>query len=192
MLLINNVLIEKEVFSKNFVCQLDKCKGLCCVHGDYGAPVTEAEIETLDRIQDQLKPILSARSTDFLEKNPSHVYYKGLNKQGTPLHKDGMCVYAIKDEKDIVVCGIEVAYNKGLVDWKKPVSCHLYPIRIDEDHLTGLEKMTYDQWEICNPACAYGDEHQVPVYKFLEEAIKRKYGADFYDQLEDAGKKGQY
>ena len=105
----------------------------------------------------------------------------------TPLINGADCAYVIFDEKNTALCAIEEAYNQGEVDWKKPVSCHLYPVRIKD--YTEFSAVNYDNWEICDAACTLGKELQVPVYKFVKEALIRKFGADWYAELEQVAAK---
>ena len=104
----------------------------------------------------------------------------------TPLIDGGECAYVIRDEKGVVLCGIEQAYRDGKISWKKPISCHLYPIRLHK--YSSFTAVNYDQWSICKDACVLGKKLQVPVYKFLKEALVRKFGENWYQQLEESKK----
>lgn len=178
-------MVSSEVFSVKFHCNLQKCKGACCWEGDFGAPVSKREETILDDIMPTLLPMMSKASQDIIHEEGAYISTKYHDNKVTPLHKDGACVYLVKDEDGISRCGIEQAYEKELVDFKKPVSCHLYPIRVTKNDITGYEALNYDEWEICSDACALGVEKGMPVFRFVKDALIRRYGEEFYDQLED-------
>ena len=183
MILIDEILISDDILKEYFVCDLTSCKGACCWEGDWGAPLEESEIESLYDLMDKIEPFLPERSREFLKDNEPVTYYKELGKEGTSLHPDGACVFLTYDEMGIARCGIELAFRKGEINFKKPISCHLYPIRVSKNEMTGFEAMNYDRWEICKAACTLGKKEKVPLYRFAREAIIRVYGEDFYDQL---------
>jgi len=181
MIKVGEVLISDDVRDKEFVCNLDKCKGACCVEGDFGAPLEEAELEILEEIYPIVKPYLSPEAIREIEKQGTHT----VDDDGelcTPVIDGRECVYAIYDNKGILKCGIEQAYLDGKISWKKPISCHLYPIRVTSKK--NFEALNYHKWHICSPACAFGKELQVPVYKFLKDPLIRKYGEAWYAELE--------
>ncbi len=182
MILIDDTCISDDIKEKLFVCNLDKCKGACCVEGDLGAPLEEVELPIMDDIYEKVKPYLSAEGIAAIEKQGKYIEdYEG--DFSTTTINDKECAYAIYDQKGILKCGIEEAYNDGVIDFKKPISCHLYPIRITKyEHYHAIN---YDQWSICSPACSLGEELGVPVYKFLKEPLIRAYGEDWYEQLTD-------
>jgi hypothetical protein len=182
MMKIGEILVSDDIRDKEFVCNLEKCKGACCVEGDFGAPLSKEEIPILDEIYPKIKKYLSPEGIKEIEKHGTHV----VDDDGelcTPVIGGRECVYAIYDKKGILKCGIEEAYNDGVVDWKKPISCHLYPIRVTQKK--NFEALNYHKWHICSPACALGKELQVPVYKFLKGPLVRKYGEAWYKELED-------
>lgn len=181
MLQIGEILVSDDVIEKEFVCNLDKCKGACCVEGDYGAPLDEDELEILKEIYPVVKPYLSRDGIKAIERQGTHV----LDEDGdlsTPTIKGRECAYAIYDEKNVLKCGIEQAYLDGKIAWKKPISCHLYPIRITKKK--NFEALNYHKWNICSAACTLGKELKVPVYRFLKDPLIRKYGKAWYDELE--------
>jgi len=186
MIVIQGVLISEDVVQEQFICNLDACKGACCWEGDFGAPLDPAELHTLEKIIDYVKPYLTREGLEVIEKEGLFTYYKENKEYGTPLVNKGPCAYMTYDERGIAKCGIEQAHNDGHIDFKKPISCHLYPIRIKENPKQGFEAMNYDRWDICSAACTLGKKNKMPLYKFVKEAIVRKYGADFYDELEAA------
>jgi hypothetical protein len=188
MMKVGEILVSDDIREREFVCNLDKCKGACCVEGDYGAPLDEDELQILEDIYPKVKPYLSADGIREIEKQGTHT----TDCDGdlvTPVIGGRECVYAIYDKKGILKCGIEEAYNDGKVTWKKPISCHLYPIRITKKK--EFEALNYHKWHICSPACALGKELQVPVYQFLKVPLVRKYGEAWYDDLLAAVKEAE-
>lgn len=181
MIEIENTLLSDDVKEKFFVCNLTKCKGACCVEGDLGAPLEDNELEILEDIYEEVKPYLSEAGQREIEIQGKHI----LDDEGefsTPTIDGKECAYAIYDENKILKCGIEQAYLDGKISYIKPISCHLYPIRITK--YDKFEAINYDQWSICSDACDLGAELSVPVYKFLKEPLIRKYGEQWYSKLE--------
>lgn len=153
------------------------------MEGDYGAPLEEEELEVLREVYPKIKSYLTREGIKAIEAQGTHV----LDDDGdysTPVIDGKECAYAIYDDRGILKCGIEAAYNDGKVGFKKPISCHLYPIRITKKKV--FEAVNYHKWHICSPACTLGKELQVPVYKFLKEPLIRKYGEKWYADLEEA------
>lgn len=185
MIQIDDTIISEEILENNFVCNLNACKGACCVEGDAGAPVEDDEVEVLEQIYHKVAPYLSSLGRKAIEVQGTAI--RGTDGEWeTPLINGGECAYVIRNEKGIVFCGIEQAYNEGKISWKKPISCHLYPIRLKK--YTSFTAVNYDRWDICKDACTLGRELQVPIYKFVKEALIRKFGNDWYQQLEEAKK----
>lgn len=180
MFQLNKTIVSEEILENDFVCNLAACQGTCCVDGDAGAPLTQEETEILTRIYPQVKPFLRPEGIQAIEKQGAFVIGEDGDFETTLI--DGKdCAFVIFDGKT-ALCGIEQAYNEGLVDWKKPVSCHLYPIRVKE--YTDFAAVNYHKWHICADACSLGKELQVPIYKFVKEALVRKFGQQWYDELE--------
>lgn len=185
MFIVEGRIISTEVFTRKFICNLNSCKGACCWEGDFGAPVTEQEIQTIKEIQAVILPLLSEESRQIIQKigvvcgDPE---YHGML---TPLHTDGACVYLVKNELGIAQCAFEKAWSAGKTSFKKPLSCHLYPIRVTKNAQTDFEALNYDEWDICSAACAKGAEEKMPVFRFVKDAIVREYGQEFYNQMED-------
>jgi hypothetical protein len=180
MIKVGEVLVSDDIKETEFVCNLEKCKGACCIEGDFGAPLEDDELNILKEIYPKVKSYLSKEGIKAIEEQGTHV----LDEDGdfsTPTVGGRECAYAIYDEKKVLKCGIEQAYNDGKIKWKKPISCHLYPIRITKTKK--LEAVNYHQWDICSPACAFGKELKVPLYKFLKDSLIRKYGEDWYNVL---------
>jgi len=182
MLAIKDTLVSEEIIEKRFVCDLNACKGACCVKGDYGAPLEEDELEELDKVYPKVKPYLSEEGIRAIEKQGKYLKYS-TDEWVTPLIKGRECAYTIFDEKGTAKCGIEKAYFEGKIEWRKPVSCHLYPVRINKLK-NSVEAVNYDKWSICKPACKLGDTLKVPIYKFLKDSLIRKFGEEWYKELE--------
>jgi hypothetical protein len=182
MILIEETCISDDIAEKFFVCNLEKCKGACCVEGDLGAPLEEVELPILDEIFDKIKPYLSQEGIAAIETQGKYIKdWEGDYSTTTINEKE--CAYAIYDDKGILKCGIEKAYNEGVIDFRKPISCHLYPIRITK--YENYHALNYDRWSICNDACELGDKLGVPIYKFLKEPLIRAYGENWYSKLVD-------
>lgn len=172
--------MSEDLLEKEFVCNLSACHGACCIGGDAGAPLREEETRIMEDIYEKVKPFLRPEGIAAIEAQGTWV----IGTDGTletPLINDQDCAYVIFDGKT-ALCGIEQAYNQGIVDWKKPVSCHLYPVRVKD--FSEFAAVNYDQWDICDPACSLGKELEVPVYKFVREALIRRFGEDWYMELE--------
>ncbi len=183
MISIGNVLISDQVVEEHFVCDLIKCKGGCCVDGDAGAPLENNELKELNDAYNFVLPYLTKESATELESQGKYIYDKEFGWV-TPTVSSGMCAYGIKDEKGIVKCGIEQAYNDGKISWKKPLSCHLFPIRIKKSKTGKSDLVNYEPREdLCKAACSLGKKLKVPVHIFLKDALIRKYGNAFYEDL---------
>jgi hypothetical protein len=180
MFQLNKTIVSEEILEKEFVCNLSACKGACCVDGDAGAPLDKSEVEKLKEIYPKIKPFLRKEGIKAIEEQGTSVIGED-GEDETTLIGGKDCAYVIFDKKT-ALCGIEQAYNQGIVDWKKPVSCHLYPIRVKE--YADFSAVNYHKWHICDDACSLGKELDVPVYKFLKEALIRKFGQEWYDELE--------
>lgn len=186
MILIDDILISDEIISEQFVCDLDKCKGDCCVDGDAGAPLENEELKNLAEVYDQVQPYLTKEGISEIEKTGKYLYDQEFGWV-TPTIANGMCAYGNVDKNGIVKCGIEEAYNDGKITWKKPISCHLFPIRIKKSKKGDL--VNYEPREdLCSAACVLGKKLKVPVYQFLKEPIIRKYGEEFFEALEATAK----
>ena len=178
---IRKVLVSSDLLEKHFVCDLNACKGACCVEGDDGAPVNQEEIDLIEEHLDDIKPYMTQAGIDVVE-DQGVFYMDRFNDPVTSLVDNKDCVFVTLDEKGITKCGIEQAYREEKISFNKPISCHLYPIRVSK--FSTFESLNYDRWPICNPACSLGDQLKVPVYKFLKEPITRAYGEDFYKEIE--------
>jgi hypothetical protein len=181
MIEIGKTLVSLDVVEKQFVCDLNACKGACCIHGDSGAPLEDGEETILEEIYDDVEPYLTEKGKKAIKKYGKWLVDSDGDKVTPLVGGNKECAYTIF-ENDIAFCGIEKAYRDGKVKWAKPVSCHLYPIRITNGKRNVL--VNYEKWDICKPACACGEKLQVPVYKFVKNALVRKFGKEWYRQLE--------
>lgn len=186
MLQIDDKVISLDLFEKHFICNLDKCLGACCVHGDSGAPLDEDEKEILEKELQAILPYLTPEGKRVIEEQGVAMVDHD-DELVTPLigNRDE-CAYSYFNDKGICLCGIEKAYFEGKTTFRKPISCHLYPIRTKR--FTELTAINYDQWKICASAREKGLKEGVPVFRFLKEPIIRKWGEDFYNALEDTYK----
>jgi Protein of unknown function (DUF3109) len=188
MIAIDNILVSDEVIKEQFVCDLNKCRGGCCVDGDAGAPLTKDELDDINEVYETVLPYLGSDSRKELERQGRYVYDKEFGWV-TPTIGGKICVYGITDAKGIVKCGIEQAYLDGKTAWKKPISCHLFPVRITKSRRGDTDYVNYEPREdLCGAACSLGKKLKVPVYVFLKDALTRKYGEEFYDALDATAK----
>lgn len=186
MFQVGNTIVSEAILDNEFACNLSACKGACCVDGDSGAPLEEIEVDILKQNYSKIKPYLSTRGQEAINSQGLFV----TNDEGgleTPLIGGADCAYAVRGRNKTVHCGIEEAYNQGDIDWKKPISCHLYPIRVT--NYTDFSAINYHKWGICDSACHLGRELQLPIYKFVKQALIRKFGHKWYSQLEEVAKK---
>jgi Protein of unknown function (DUF3109) len=184
LIAINNILVSDEVVSEQFVCDLNKCKGGCCEDGDSGAPLANEELENLRDFIEEIKPYLTEEGLKVLEKEGLYKYDQEFGWV-TPTISGKMCAYGFRDQSGIIKCGIEQAYLDKKISWKKPISCHLFPVKITRSKRRDQEYVNYEPREdLCKAACKLGKQLKVPVYIFLKEALIRKYGPDFYSMLE--------
>lgn len=174
--------MHEDVVQESFVCNLNKCKGACCVEGDSGAPLYADELDKLKEIYPKVKPFMTAKGIQAVEEQGTHVKdFEG--DYTTPcVDTNKECAY-VTWENGITKCAIEKAWENGVIDWKKPISCHLYPIRITQ--YPEFDVLNYDRWNICSPACSFGSELKVKVHEFLKDPLIRKYGQEWYQELED-------
>ena len=177
---IGDKLVSTELFEKEFVCNLTACKGVCCVEGDDGAPLTEEELNLLEGNIDQIKPYMTAEGKAQIEK--SGVFYMDIdNEPVTTLNKGKECSFVAKGQDGIYKCTIEQAHKDGKIQFNKPISCHLYPIRVK--NYRSFSSLNYDKWPICSEACTLGKELGVTVYQFLKDPLIRAYGEEFYEEM---------
>lgn len=180
MLQIDETIISFDLFDEYFVCDLAKCKGACCVEGDAGAPLEEDEIKKIEEILPVIWDDLSEKSKAIIEKQG--VYYIDEDHEPVTSIVNGKeCVFTYFDEQGVCKCAIEKAYKEGKTDFVKPISCHLYPVRIQK--YRNFEAVNYHKWDICDCALKLGNKLQVPMYEFLKEPLERKFGQEWYEQV---------
>ncbi len=181
MFQLGKTIVSEDLIEKDFVCNLGACKGECCIAGSAGAPVTQEEVQILKEIYPKLTPFLRAEGIASIEAQGTHIV-SPLGELETPLVEGKECAYVSFSDQGIAGCGIEDAYNAGEVDFRKPISCHLYPVRVHD--YSEFAAVNYHKWPICNDACTLGAELKVPVYKFVKDALIRRFGAHWYAELE--------
>lgn len=183
MIIIKDTLVSEEIFENEFVCDLNACKGACCIEGSSGAPLEPEETGILEEIYDVVAPYLRQEG---LEAIAAKGLYE-MDHEGdlvTPLVGDhGACAFVVFDSKGIAKCGIEQAYLDGKIAWRKPISCHLYPVRLEA--LAEYVAVNYHRWQVCEPACNCGKQLGVPVFRFLKEPLIRKFGLEWYQEAEE-------
>ena len=181
MVEIEDKIISDELFEKKFVCDLQKCKGGCCVEGDSGAPLKSKEIKEIAKNLSIIKSEMSIKGLNAIKNNDFH----NVDSDGDKVTKlvDGKeCVFVVFDKNNIAKCSIESAFRKNKIHFNKPISCHLYPLRVKKyDSFTAIN---VDSWHVCKPACECGSELNVPVFKFLKDAIVRSWDLDFFHHLD--------
>jgi len=177
---IGEQLISSQIFERKFVCDLNACKGACCIEGNSGAPLQLQEIDLLEDHFDKIEPFMREEGKNAVQEF-GIFYMDDDNEPVTTLVNGAECAFVYFDDKGVTKCSIETAYHDGKIDFNKPQSCHLYPIRIKRLH--DKKVLTFEEWEICAPACACGEQLDLPVYKFLQDPIKRVFGEKFFDEL---------
>ena len=179
MLVIDNILVSEEIRDIRFCCDLEKCLGSCCVEGDAGAPLEEEEISMLEDDIEFIKPYMPEKGVEVIEKH-GVFDYDAFGEFVTPLINDKDCAF-VYYENNIAKCAIEKAFEEGKISFQKPISCHLYPIRIIKHE--NFEAVNYHKWYICQSACTLGKKLELPLYKFLKDPLIRKYGEEWYGKL---------
>lgn len=182
MFLIQNTLVSLDVLEKEFCCKLDICHGCCCIEGDAGAPITDEEEQQLTEALPILKKDMTKEAQAVVEQQGvSYLDQSGEKVTSIVNNKD--CVFARVDKSGWCYCLVEKAYKAGKIGFNKPISCHLYPIRLT--HLNnGLTGVEYHRWDICHTARLLGKKLHIPIYQFLKEPLIRRFGQDWYDELE--------
>ena len=181
MIEINNTLVSDELLDRRFVCDLSSCKGACCIEGDSGAPLSDEECSILEDIFDQVKPYMREEGIAEVELQGNFT----MDSDGdlsTPLVNQKECAYVFFDEKGIAKCAVEKAFLDGKTEFRKPISCYLFPVRLKQ--YTTFTAVNLQLIEICSPACSLGEKLKVPVYQFLKQPLIQKFGQDWFDVLE--------
>ncbi len=182
MIQVGDALISDDVLNEEFVCNLQACKGICCVEGDAGAPLLDEEVEILKKEYPNFKRFLREEGVDAIEEQGTHTHDN--EEAVTPLVNNCECAYAVFEEDGTASCGIERAWEAGETSFRKPISCHLYPVRIKE--FPTFTAVNYHRWSICDDACVLGAEYGIKVYQFLKEPLIRKFGESWFEELEEA------
>ncbi len=183
MIQVGDVILSDDIFEEHFICDLSKCKGSCCVEGDAGAPLEADEIEKINSILPEIWNDLSPLAQSLINtQGISYTDYDG--EQVTSIINGRECVFTYTDEDGIVKCAIEKAHREGRIDVRKPISCHLYPIRVMK--YKGYTALNYSRWSICKPAIALGKSQGVKIYQFLKEPLIRAYGEEWYQEVCEA------
>lgn len=181
MIEIGRTIISRDIFEEHFVCDLLKCKGACCVEGDSGAPLTAEEARIIEQDYPVFSVFLPGKHKHEIEKQGFSVI-DGDGDRVTPLVNDRQCAYSFSDDNGILKCAIEKAFFENKISFRKPVSCHLFPIRITE--YRRYDAINYQELAICKPGKACGESAKLPLYKFLKEPLIRKYGQEWYSEVE--------
>lgn len=178
---IQDKIVSTQIFERQFVCDLTACKGACCIEGNGGAPVTKEEVDIMEANLDKIRPYMRPEGIAAIEAQ-GVVYEDEDFEPATTLVNGKECAFVYFDQTNTAKCAIEKAHREGQIDFIKPISCHLYPIRTKQ--FNEYTALNYEKWDICEPACACGEKLDVPVYKFLKEPLIRAFGPEFYKELE--------
>ena len=184
MIEIEGKIVSTDLLTECFCCDISQCKGACCIEGDAGAPLDIDEVDILEEEYENYKPYMTPEGIQAVEEQGFMV----VDVDGdytTPLIDGGECAFTCYDENGVALCAIDKAFREGKCSFQKPISCHLYPIRVI-DFKNGGQGLNYHRWHICKSACEYGSKHAIPVYKSLREPIIRRWGEDFYKAMEAA------
>lgn len=179
MIIIDDIIVSDEFRDARFCCDVQKCLGACCVEGDAGAPLKEEEISIIEDAIEEIEPYMREEGIVVIEKRGIFDYDES-GEYVTPLINDKDCAFVFYD-KGIAKCAIEKAYDEGKIDFQKPISCHLYPLRITKSK--NFEAINYHKWFICEPARTFGKKEEIPLYKFVKTPLIRAYGQEWYDKL---------
>lgn len=184
MMIVEDLIVSEDILQEYFVCNLSACKGACCWEGDFGAPLDKQELPLIEQIVPHVLPYLSEKSQRILKNDGPYQWFEENEEYGTTLVDNGPCVFMTKDENGIAKCGIEAAWKDNKIDWRKPSSCHLYPIRVVKNRNGDDYALNYDRWDICSNACDGKNALKVPLYQFVKDALIHRYGEEFYSQLD--------
>jgi len=179
MLSVDHVLISDEILNQYFACDFALCKGLCCVEGDAGAPLEEEEVSLIEDFWDEIKPYLLPEGIQMVEQNGVFDY----DADGvlvTPLINNKECAF-VYFESNLAKCAIEKAFSEGKIDFQKPISCHLYPIRIKK--FDYYERLDYHRWGVCEQARKRGKSLKITVFDYLSEPLSRRYGRKWVEKV---------
>lgn len=178
---VGGVVLTTELFTECFCCDLDACKGICCVEGDSGAPLTMDEVGELENVLDDVWPDLSAKAQSLLDTQ-GVAYTDCEGDLVTSIVNGKDCVFTCYGKDGCCFCATDKAFREGRTAWPKPISCALYPIREKKigQTLVGLQ---YHRWDVCRPAVEKGRQLNLPIYRFLKEPLIRRFGEAWYEEL---------
>lgn len=183
MIQIQNTLISDDIFEEQFICDLCKCKGQCCVEGESGAPITQEEFEQISGILQEIRDDLSPKALELIDRQG--IAYTDTDGELVTSIIDGKeCVFARFDDDGVCKCAIDSAFREGRISIQKPISCHLYPIRLHE--YAEFTAVNYHRWSVCSPAMKLGRKEGVPLYRFLKEPLIRRFGEEWYREVCEA------
>ena len=182
MIQIDDTLVSLDLIERSFLCDLSHCKGQCCVEGDSGAPLEPGEEEELKRVLPEIWNDLVPEARTVIQSQ-GVAYTDSDGDRVTSIVGDKNCVFTCYDTDGVCKCAIEKAYREGRVSFYKPISCHLYPVRITQ--YKTFQAVNYHRWNVCKAAELLGKKEQVPVYQFLKEPLIRKFGQAWYDALDE-------
>ncbi len=185
MIQIQQTLLSDDIFDEQFICDLCKCKGQCCVDGESGAPITQEEYVQIQRILPLIQDMLSPKAQSLINKQ-GIAYTDEDGELVTSIINGEECVFTWFDEEGVCKCAIDTAFREGLTDVQKPISCHLYPIRLTD--YTDFTAVNYHRWSICKPAIKLGRKEGLPIYRFLREPLIRRFGKDWYKEVCEVAK----
>lgn len=190
MIAIDQVLVSDEIVEEQFVCNLSRCKGGCCEDGDAGAPLEKAELAELNKAYSVIESYMTPEGIEEVKRSGRYYYDRSFGWV-TPTLNGALCAYGRKDANGVILCAIEQAYLEGKIQWKKPISCHLFPIRIKKSRKDpDIEYLNYEpRQDLCQSACSLGKELKVPVFTFVKDALIRKYGTEFFEALTAAAER---
>lgn len=179
MIIVDNCIVSENIADKCFACDLCKCKGQCCVEGDAGAPLNKDEVPILERILPMVKPYMTEAGIAAVAEQGVAVY-DSTGDLCTPLVNNAECAY-VTWQDGMALCAIEKAWRDGKIDYMKPISCHLYPIRLED--FGEFIAVNYHEWDVCKDAVVEGKRCGVPLYKYLKTPLIRRFGEEWYEEL---------
>ena len=185
MIQIQHTILSKDIFEECFICDLAKCKGQCCIEGESGAPLTQEELEQIIEILPKIWNELSPKAQQIIETQ-GIAYTDSDGELVTSIIDGKECVFTYVDTNGVCKCAIDTAYRERRIAVRKPISCHLYPIRLQK--YEGFTAVNYDRWSVCLSAVRLGRKEGVPLYQFLKEPLLRKFGQEWYDEVCETAK----
>jgi hypothetical protein len=182
MLIVGDVLVSEELIDKCFCCDLEQCKGICCVEGDSGAPIAPDEVADLEEHYPVFQKYMTEEGVAVVENGGTFVFNGGDSFETPLMDSNNACAFVFFED-GVAKCAIEKCFRNGEIPFRKPISCYLYPIRISR--VGDYDALNYDHWSICRTAVENGNRLKLPVYQFLKEPLIAKYGAEWFEELEE-------